>query len=115
MTTSFSYAPEDPERAAVVGELWGQGKIPWGHCWFGDKAAEEDPRGGFKTEEEFLKHYKASIEELKQLIETHGYNAAVFTQTTDVEAEFNGYFSYDRKVNKVSLEAIARLHKLIVP
>ena len=38
----------------------------------------------------------------------------VFTQTTDVEAEFNGYFSYDRKVNKVSLQAIADLHKKIL-
>ena len=77
------YAPADSNRAAVVGELWGQSKIPWGHCWFGDKAAEEDPRGGFKSEEEFLKHYEAAIVELTELMESHGYTAAVFTQTTD--------------------------------
>ena len=108
------YAPADPNRAAVVGELWGQSKIPWGHCWFGDKAAEEDPRGGFKTEKDFLVHYEAAIVELTGLMDSHGYTAAVFTQTTDVEAEFNGYFSYDRKVNKVSLQAIADLHKKIL-
>lgn len=108
------YAPADPNRAAVVGELWGQSKIPWGHCWFGDKAAEDDPRGGFKTEKEFLEHYEAAIVELTELKESHGYTAAVFTQTTDVEAEFNGYFSYDRKVEKVSLTAIADLHKKIL-
>jgi len=109
------YAPADTNRAAVVGELWGQSKIPWGHCWFGDKAAEKDPRGGFKTEEEFLAHYDAAIVELMQLKDSHGYTAAVFTQTTDVEAEFNGYFSYDRQVQKVSLQALAGLHKKIVP
>ena len=108
------YAPADSNRAAVVGELWGQSKIPWGHCWFGDKAAEEDPRGGFKSEEEFLKHYEAAIVELTELMDSHGYTAAVFTQTTDVEAELNGYFSYDRKVNKVSIKAIADLHKKIL-
>ena len=26
----------------------------------------------------------------------HGYSAAVFTQTTDVEGEINGFFTYDR-------------------
>ena len=108
------YAPNDTNRAAVVGELWGQSKIPWGHCWFGDKAAEEDPRGGFKTEKEFLDFYEESINELVELIDSHGYTAAVFTQTTDVEAEFNGYFSYDRKVKKVNLSAIAELHKKII-
>ena len=70
--------------------------------------------GGFKTEKEFLKHYEAAIVELSELKESHGYTAAVFTQTTDVEAEFNGYFSYDRKVEKVSLTAIADLHKKIL-
>ena len=71
------FAPADPARAAVLGELWGQviivvlfdplilnyctaqSKIPWGHCWFGDDAAKADPRGGFDTEEEFLDHVKS--------------------------------------------------------
>ena len=32
-------------------------------------------------------------------------------QTTDVEAELNGYFSYDRKVTKVPLERLRELHE----
>ena len=44
----------DGVRAAVVGELWGQSMIPWGHCWHGDQAAEQDPRGGFSTQQQFL-------------------------------------------------------------
>jgi len=38
----------------------------------------------------------------------------VFTQITDVEAELNGYFSYDREVAKVDLLALARIHKTLV-
>ena len=81
----IQYAPNDPKRAAVVGEMWGQSKIPWGHCWFGDKEAEDDPRGGFKTEEEFLAAYSTVIDELVDLQKSRGYNAVVLTQTTDVE------------------------------
>ena len=32
------------------------------------------------------------------ILQRHGYSAAVFTQTTDVEGEINGFFTYDRQV-----------------
>ena len=66
-------------------------------------------RGGFKTAYDYLKAYTEAVEEILVLQNTHGYNAAVFTQIADVEAELNGYFSYDRKVNKVD---ISQLHAL---
>ena len=50
-----------------------------------------------------------------ELRESHGYAAAVMTQTTDVEAELNGFFSYDRKVVKVDMQVLAKMHgELIV-
>ena len=33
-----------------------------------------------------------------------------YFQTTDVEAEFNGYFSYDRTVTKIPLDKLRELH-----
>ena len=108
------YAPADPRRAAVVGEMWGQSMIPWGHCWRGDAAAAADPRGGFSSEQEFLAAYRRAVAELRQLRESRGYTAAVITQTTDVEEELNGFFSYDRKVAKVNLAALADIHKTLV-
>ena len=74
------YAPNDPDRAAVLGETWGQSIIPWSHSWQGDEKAKEDPRGGFQSDEEYLKAYKNAIEELITLQKTHGYNAVVMTQ-----------------------------------
>lgn len=39
-----------------------------------------------------------------------GLSAAIYTQTTDVETEVNGFLTYDRKVMKMDLDAIRRAH-----
>jgi hypothetical protein len=41
--------------------------VTLGHNWFGDAAAEQDPRGGVKTEQDFLVLYDKAVEELQQL------------------------------------------------
>ena len=51
------------------------------------------------------------MEEIISLQETHGYNAVVMTQTTDVEEELNGFFSYDRKIEKVDIKKLAAINK----
>jgi len=40
-----------------------------------------------------------------------GLSAAVYTQTTDVETEVNGFLTYDRKINKMDLETIKKVHQ----
>ena len=47
---------------------------------------------------------------IAQSLKAEGYVGAVFTQFSDVEAELNGFFSYDRKVVKVDLQALAKMH-----
>ena len=47
---------------------------------------------------------------IAQALKAEGYVGAVFTQFSDVEAELNGFFSYDRKVVKVDLQALAKMH-----
>ena len=39
-----------------------------------------------------------------------GLSAAVYTQTTDVEGEVNGFMTYDRKVIKMPVDSVRRLH-----
>ena len=73
----------------MLGETWGQSMIPWGHCWFGDQKAREDPRGGFQTVEEYLRAYSGAMQELVTLRSTHGYNAVVMTQVHEGEAGEN--------------------------
>jgi len=48
--------------------------------------------------------------QLKPWIEA-GLSAAVYTQTTDVEIEINGYLTYDRQVEKMDFERLAALHR----
>ena len=45
-----------------------------------------------------------------QALKAEGHVAAVFTQFSDVEAELNGFFSYDRQIVKVDLNALAAMH-----
>jgi len=40
-----------------------------------------------------------------------GLSAAVYTQTTDVEGEVNGFMTYDRKVMKMPLEKLKEVNE----
>jgi beta-galactosidase/beta-glucuronidase len=42
-----------------------------------------------------------------------GLSAAVYTQTTDVETELNGWLTYDRKVIKVDPEEMKTIHQVL--
>ena len=61
-----------------------------------------------------MQAYNKSIQELVSLRESHGYNAAVFTQLTDVEGELNGFYSYDRAQAKVDIQALAEIHRTVL-
>ncbi len=64
--------------------------------------------------EELTAAYTDLLEnELIPLI-SQGLTAAVYTQTTDVEIEINGYLTYDRKVEKMDAQLLRRVHELIV-
>ena len=51
--------------------------------------------------------------ELKPLI-PQGLAAAIYTQTTDVEIEINGYLTYDRQVEKINRDVLKRAHKRLI-
>ena len=42
--------------------------------------------------------------------EMYGLSGAVYTQTTDVEGEVNGFLTYDREVIKIPSELLNNLH-----
>jgi hypothetical protein len=43
-----------------------------------------------------------------------GLSAAVYTQTTDVENEVNGYVTYDREVEKMDFEKVRMAHRNLI-
>jgi beta-galactosidase/beta-glucuronidase len=99
--------PKSDRRAFVISEFGGYSlKVP-GHLW------DEDKKFGYRfyeTSEALADAYLALLEnDLKPLIH-QGLAAAIYTQTTDVEIEINGYLTYDRKVEKMDAEKLKQAH-----
>jgi hypothetical protein len=93
-------APPEPKRATVLGEFGGLGHPVAGRTWLGPEA------WGYVTYADRAAlgdAYCGLLERLPPLI-AEGLSAAVYTQTTDVEGEVNGWLTYDREVWKIDPE-----------
>jgi len=55
-------------------------------------------------------YLKLLEEQVKPLIPL-GLSAAIYTQTTDIETEINGYLTYDRKVEKMDAAVLRQVHE----
>ncbi len=107
----FKPLPEfdlDSNRALVLSEFGGYSLNMPEHAWnphkdFGYKK--------FADVESLTQGYLNLIRE--QLIPQiqKGLSAAVYTQTTDVETEVNGFLTYDRSVIKMDLDAVRNVHQ----
>lgn len=92
------------KQILVLGEYGGLGLPVDQHTW-----QQKDNWGyqSFKTADDLFKRYSSFTERLEELIRL-GLSAAVYTQTTDVEGEINGWMTYDRKVIKVPVEQLKK-------
>src|SRR5690606_30729044 len=100
----------DAERVTVLGEYGGIGLPLKGHLW------KPDNNWGyvkFKNSKETTAEYVKYAKELKQMAKT-GFSAAVYTQTTDVEGEVNGFMTYDRKVDKMDVAEVHKINKEVI-
>jgi hypothetical protein len=94
------------KKALVLGEFGGLGLPVQGHTW------QEKNWGyqSFKSNDSLFKRYESLTEKLAELIKA-GLSAAVYTQTTDVEGEVNGFMTYDRKVMKMPIEKLKAVNE----
>ncbi|WP_236795403.1 LamG-like jellyroll fold domain-containing protein [Amycolatopsis sp. GM8] len=97
-------------RAAADGEYGGLGYKVDGHQF--------DPSGSFAYEMEpdsatLTRRYGELQQRLLLVAQRCGVSAGVYTQTTDVEKEVNGFLTYDRQVKKMDFAA-ARAANLAV-
>ena len=99
-------AHPDPARAEVLGEWGGLGLEVPGHRWPRRPFAYKRFRGRAELEA----YYAKRIAQLRVLIE-RGLAAAIYTQTTDVEGEVNGLFTYDRAVLKFDAPTLVEVHR----
>ncbi len=104
--------PISEDRAAVLGEFGGLGLPVKGHTW---QAEKNWGYRSYETREQLTDAYVALLGKVRPLI-GKGLSAAVYTQTTDVEIEVNGYMTYDRAMIKADPEKMAEAaRKLYLP
>jgi beta-galactosidase/beta-glucuronidase len=98
--------------ALVLGEYGGIGYPLKGHLW-NETGKNWGYKGVKNSKAEVTDQYVQYAQMLESLI-PQGYAAAVYTQTTDVEVEVNGFYTYDRKELKVDPEAIRRANQQVI-
>jgi hypothetical protein len=101
--------PLEDKRAAVLGEFGGLGLPLEGHTW---QTRNNWGYRSYETREALQAAYDQLIRRLRPLI-GKGLSAAIYTQTTDVEIEVNGFMTYDREVIKLDPQRTAALHKTL--
>ena len=102
--------PVMTDRVSVLGEFGGLGLPVTGHLWLTGK--KNWGYRTFESTEDLRENYRRLILQLHPLI-GKGLAAAVYTQTTDVEVEVNGYMTYDREVLKFDAAEMAKWHKAL--
>ena len=101
--------PVESKRASVLGEFGGLGLAMPGHLW-----KEQDNWGyrSYENQEALIRAYSGLVRQLPSLI-GNGLSAAVYTQTTDVETEINGFMTYDRAVIKLTPDKVAAVNRIV--
>jgi hypothetical protein len=94
----------DDNRALANGEYGGLVLRKPGNMW-NDNAWGTWARV-LNTDNEFTNAFVDYCNVLKNLRNYRGMSASVFTQWTDIEAEINGHYTYDRKILKGDLSKI---------
>jgi hypothetical protein len=89
----------------VLSEFGGYSLNLDGHLW------NPDEQFGYKTYQSCHDLTQAYLElitsQLKPWMQA-GLSAAVYTQTTDVEIETNGFVTYDREVEKMDFDLVCK-------
>jgi beta-galactosidase/beta-glucuronidase len=100
----------DPKRAFILSEFGGYSLMLKDNAWnhkkkFGYRF--------FDSGAELTEAYVSLIQEQLRPLISQGLAGAVYTQTTDVEIEINGYLTYDRETEKMDVEKLIEVHQTL--
>ena len=101
----------DPNRGLVLSEFGGYNLDIPGHVWTEQKAFGYKK---FQDAHTLAEGYQDLVKKQLTPWVRAGCSAAVYTQTTDVETEINGFLTYDRKVAKMEVESLKQLHRKLL-
>ncbi len=96
----------------MLGEYGGLGLPVKGHLW-NPKMQNWGYGGNRKDKEDVTKTYIKYAEMIIPFVK-QGMSGAIYTQTTDVEGEVNGFVTYDRKVVKMDIKRINEINTKVI-
>jgi hypothetical protein len=102
----------DATRVAVLGEYGGLGRRVAGHEW--------QPGAGFAygdlypDETSLTTRYVAITEEVARFVQTRGLSGSVYTEPYDVENEVNGFYTYDRRILKMTAARVLAVNQRVL-
>ncbi|KAI1633351.1 glycoside hydrolase family 2 protein [Biscogniauxia mediterranea] len=104
---SLNSGPYDSSRIAIQGEFGGIGlNTTEDHLWKVQAAIDtiNQTYEIHETSDTFNYRSHLLLDELRWQVEQHACSAAVWTQTTDVEGEVNGFMTYDRRITRIDVD-----------
>ena len=101
----------EKERALVLSEFGGYALNIKEHAW---KPETEFGYSKYATREALTEAYLDLLKDQLQPWIAKGLSAAIYTQTTDVEIEVNGYITYDREVEKMDFVRLCQAHQALL-
>lgn len=100
----------DATRASIDGEHGGFGLEIEGHMWFGEGHAYEMTPDSAALTRRYVENQRDVLTAAQQC----GIGGAIYTQITDVEHEVNGFFTYDRQVEKMDFAQVRAVNEAII-
>ncbi|RSN13579.1 beta-galactosidase [Streptomyces sp. WAC 05977] len=102
----------DARRIAVLGEYGGLGRRVTGHEW--------EPGKGFAygalypDETSLTNRYVEITKQVGRFVHGRGLSASVYTEPYDVENEVNGFYTYDRRVLKMTEARVREINQKVL-
>ncbi|MCV6979017.1 glycoside hydrolase family 2 [Mycolicibacterium pulveris] len=107
----LDHPPGPPEHRVVVnGEYGGLGLALARNRWPGRPEAYEMTDSQARLTERYVEVSR----DLEEIVRKGGLSGAIYTQTTDVENEVNGFLSYDRWLVKMVLRTVAERNRAVI-
>lgn len=100
----------DDTRVAIDGEHGGYGLEVDGHMWFGEGHAYQMASSKAELTSLYVQNQRSVLDSALRC----GISGAVYTQTTDVEHEVNGFYTYDRQVPKMDFAQVRAVNQAII-
>jgi hypothetical protein len=102
----------DATHVAVLGEYGGLGRRVAGSEWQpGNGFAYGDL---FPDENSLTTRYVNITSEVARFVQTRGLSASVYTEPYDVENEVNGFYTYDRRVLKMTASRVLAVNQRVL-